>query len=79
MATELPKASFNYTAKKYSLPINNGPNSLHGGKKGFNAKVWDALQMNDNTLVLNYTSAYGEEGFSGELKTTVILYVHQRQ
>ena len=58
--------------KEYSLPINNGPNSLHGGKKGFNAKVWDALQMNDNTLVLNYTSAYGEEGFSGELKTTVI-------
>ena len=45
---------------------------MHGGKKGFNAKVWDALQMNDTTLVLNYVSAYGEEGFSGELKTTVI-------
>ncbi len=53
-------------------PINNGPNSLHGGLKGFNAKVWDALQMNDHTLVLKYVSPYGEEGFSGEMKTTVV-------
>ena len=68
----IAKGKFQLHGKEYSLPINNGPNSLHGGKKGFNAKVWDALQMNDTTLVLNYISAYGEEGFSGELKTTVI-------
>ena len=68
----IAKGKFQLHGKEYSLPINNGPNSLHGGKKGFNAKVWDALQMNDTTLVLNYVSAYGEEGFSGELKTTVI-------
>ena len=47
-------------------------NSLHGGLKGFNAKVWDALQMNDHTLVLKYVSPYGEEGFSGEMRTTVV-------
>ena len=68
----IAKGKFQLHGKEYSLPINNGPNSLHGGKKGFNAKVWDALQMNDTTLVLNYISAYGEEGFSGELKTTVL-------
>jgi aldose 1-epimerase len=68
----IAKGKFQLHGKEYSLPINNGPNSLHGGKKGFNAKVWDALQMNDTTLVLNYVSAYGEEGFSGELKTTVV-------
>ena len=53
-------------------PINNGPNCLHGGNKGFNARVWDALQMDDQTLVLKYVSPYGEEGFSGELRTTVV-------
>lgn len=66
------KGKFQLHGKEYQLPINNGPNSLHGGLKGFNAKVWDALQMNDHTLVLKYVSPYGEEGFSGEMKTTVV-------
>ena len=66
------KGRFQLHGKEYQLPINNGPNSLHGGLKGFNAKVWDALQMNDHTLVLKYVSPYGEEGFSGEMKTTVV-------
>lgn len=62
---------YQLNGKVYQLPINNGPNSLHGGKRGFNARVWDALQMNDETVVLNYVSSYGEEGFSGEVKVTV--------
>lgn len=66
------KGKFQLHGKEYQLPINNGPNSLHGGKKGFNAKVWDARQMNEHSLVLEYTSPYGEEGFSGEVKTTVV-------
>lgn len=66
------KGCFQLHGKEYQLPINNGPNSLHGGLKGFNAKVWDALQMNDHTLVLKYVSPYGEEGFSGEMRTTVV-------
>lgn len=66
------KGRFHLHGKEYQLPINNGPNSLHGGLKGFNAKVWDTLQMNDHTLVLKYVSPYGEEGFSGEMKTTVV-------
>lgn len=66
------KGKFQLHGKVYQLPINNGPNCLHGGLKGFNAKVWDALQMNDHTLVLKYVSPYGEEGFSGEMKVTVV-------
>lgn len=66
------RGKFQLHGKEYQLPINNGPNCLHGGKKGFNAKVWDALQMNDHTLVLKYVSPYGEEGFSGEMKVTVV-------
>ncbi|MFC2440978.1 MAG: aldose epimerase family protein [Segatella maculosa] len=68
----IANGKFQLHGKEYCLPINNGPNSLHGGIKGFNIKVWDAELMNDRSLVLHYVSAYGEEGFSGELKTTVI-------
>ena len=57
------------------LAINNGPNSLHGGIKGFNAVVWDAKQIDEQTIELKYTSADGEEGFPGELKTTVTYHL----
>ena len=66
------KGRFQLKGKEYQLPINNGPKSLNVGKSGFNAKVWEALQMNDHTLVLKYVSPYGEEGFSGEMRITVV-------
>ena len=66
------KGKFKLHGKEYQLGINNGPNHLHGGPKGFHARVWDAQMMNEQTLVLHYVSAYGEEGYSGELKTTVV-------
>ncbi len=57
------------------LAINNGPNSLHGGLKGFNSVVWDANQTDDQTVELKYTSADGEEGFPGTLQTTVTYHL----
>ncbi len=59
----------------YQLPINNGPNCLHGGIKGFNAVVWDVNQIDDQTVELKYTSADGEEGFPGQLDTTVVYHL----
>lgn len=67
----IAKGKFTLHGKEYYVPINDGPNSLHGGKKGFNVKVWNPELMNDHTLVLNYVSPYGEEGYSGEMKVTV--------
>ncbi|RHJ94935.1 aldose epimerase family protein [Parabacteroides bouchesdurhonensis] len=57
------------------LAINNGPNSLHGGIKGFNAQVWDILQQDLQTVTLEYISEDGEEGFPGELQTTVTYHL----
>ena len=65
------QGKFTLNGKDYQLAVNNGTNHLHGGKEGYNMRVWDARQMGPRSLALNYTSPYGEEGFSGEVKVTV--------
>jgi len=67
----IAKGQFTLNGKEYQLTINNGPNALHGGPTGFHARVWDAKQMGPRSLALNYTSSYGEEGFTGECRITV--------
>lgn len=66
------RGKFTLNGKQYTLAVNNGENHLHGGPTGFHARVWDAEQINDQTLVLRYISAYYEEGFPGELAMTVM-------
>jgi len=56
----------------YHLNKNNNGNSLHGGPKGYHAQVWDAEQIDEQTLRLTYLSKDGEEGFPGNLNVTVI-------
>lgn len=67
----IAKGQFTLDGKQYSLYKNNGPNTLHGGKKGFQAVVWDANQLNDSTLQLHYVSKDMEENFPGNLDVTV--------
>jgi aldose 1-epimerase len=66
------KAKFKLNGKEYTLYKNNGPNSLHGGKKGFDAVVWNARKLDTSTLRLTYLSKDGEEGYPGNLRVTVI-------
>ena len=66
------KGRFTLDGKEYTLAINNGPNSLHGGPTGFHARVWDAEQTSKNSVVLTYLSADGEEGFPGNLNVKVV-------
>ena len=66
------KGKFTLDGKEYNLSINNGPNHLHGGPTGFHARVWDAKQIDAQTLQLQYVSADGEEGFPGKLTMTVV-------
>jgi len=69
-ANRIGKATFKLDGKTYSLYANDHGNTLHGGLKGFDKKVWDATQQGD-TLTLTYTSPDGEEGYPGTLKVTV--------
>lgn len=65
------KGQFKLGGKTYTLARNNGPNSLHGGKKGFGSVVWTGKQVDDHTVELSYLSKDGEEGYPGNLKVKV--------
>jgi len=67
----IAKGKFTLEGKTYSLFTNNGQNTLHGGKKGYQYVVWDAEQPNANTLVLHYLSKDGDENFPGNLDVKV--------
>lgn len=67
------KGQFSIDGNAYKLATNNGANNLHGGNKGFDKVVWDATPASDNTqsVTFSYLSKDGEEGFPGNLKSTV--------
>ncbi len=67
----IAKGQFSLDGVTYKLAINNGPNNLHGGLKGFNAVVWDAVQTDNQTIELTYLSKDGEEGFPGNLSVKI--------
>ncbi len=58
---------FTLNGKEYQLPLNNGKNSLHGGFKGFDMKVWDVVSEIESELHLRLVSPDGDEGFPAEL------------
>ena len=67
----IAKGKFTLDGQEYTLAINNGPNSLHGGPTGFHAVVWDAKRKDPQTVELHYTAKDGEEGFPGNLEVFV--------
>lgn len=73
----IAKGAFTLDGQTYHLPINNAPNSLHGGDQGFNRRVWkgEALQRKDGAGVrFTYLSKDGEEGYPGNV-TVSVTYV----
>ena len=71
VGNRIAKGKFTLEGKQYQVPLNNGKNALHGGVKGFQDVVWDAVKTNENTLVFSYVSPDGEQGFPGNLKVKV--------
>ena len=74
-ANRIAGGTFFLDGCEYQLAVNNGPNNLHGGIKGFNSVVWDARQSDEQTLELTYLSKDGEEGFPGNLQVTVVYHL----
>lgn len=71
----IAKGKFKLNGQEYSLAINNGPNALHGGTKGFDKVIWKATEIKQDSIVglqLEYTSKDMEEGYPGNLTVKVI-------
>jgi aldose 1-epimerase len=66
---------FDLGGHTYEIPINNPPNTLHGGPEGFDKRIWTVQPLvtsgDEVGASLRYTSADGEEGFPGTLAVTV--------
>jgi len=73
-ANRIAKGRFTLNGQTYHLPINNGPNSLHGGTNGFNLQLWQVTPRTESHGVaaeLTYTSPDGQNGYPGTLKVQV--------
>ena len=69
-ANRIAKGRFTLDGKEYELPVNNGPNHLHGGPEGFQNKVWESREK-DGGGEFMYFSEDGEMGYPGNLKAVV--------
>ena len=69
-ANRIGKAQFTLDGKTYKLPVNNGPNSLHGGNKGFDKRNWAGKEV-PGGVELSLLSKDGDEGYPGNLKVVV--------
>src|SRR5262249_44896736 len=67
----ISQAKFTLNGTEYKLAANNGPNTLHGGRIGFDKVLWTGKKIDDQTIELSYLSKDGEEGFPGNLSITV--------
>jgi len=76
VANRIKGAEFVLDGTTYKLTANNGRNTIHGGRKGFARVVWTiegtSVKTNESSVKLTYLSKDGEEGFPGNLKTSVI-------
>ncbi|MBV5283046.1 MAG: galactose mutarotase [Paludibacter sp.] len=69
-ANRIKDGKFSIDGVEYTLPVNNGTNSLHGGVHGYNEKAWTVKSVSQQELVLELFSPDGEEGYPGNLTVT---------
>jgi len=73
-ANRIGQGRFTLDGVEYTLAMNNGPNHLHGGLKGFDKRVWRFQTHQDDAsarLIMTYLSKHMEEGYPGGLKCGV--------
>ena len=74
-ANRIAGGQFELNGQVYNLFKNNGAHTIHGGKKGYRFRVWDARPIDEASVELSYLSRDGEEGFPGNLLLKVVYSV----
>ena len=77
-ANRIAKGRFELDGHRYALPINDRDNALHGGLAGFDRKAWTITAIGEDptpSVTMRYVSADNEEGYPGELTTSVTYSV----
>jgi len=69
-ANRIAEGRFTLDGESYQLPINNGPNSLHGGTVGYDKRVWEA-EASRSSLKLSLIDPHGAEGYPGNVTAEV--------
>lgn len=72
VANRIARGKFTFDGKAYTTPVNNGPNSLHGGTKGFDKVVWAVREVKNGksaSVTMRYVSPDGDMGYPGKLTT----------
>ena len=78
VANRVAKGRFTLDGKEYQLPINDGPNSLHGGVKGFDKVVWQVVSVSRGpsaSVTLRYVSPDGDQGYPGAVTATAVYSI----
>jgi aldose 1-epimerase len=77
-ANRIAHGKFTVDGEDYTLAINNAPNALHGGEKGFDKQLWDVeiLSQQPPSIQLSYVSPDGDQGYPGQLTTRVTYTVN---
>lgn len=71
VANRIGGAEFTLDGNKYTLYKNDGNNHLHGGKEGFDKKIWKVESLDESQIKLTYFSEDGEEGYPGNMNVSV--------
>ncbi len=64
-ANRIANGKFSLDKKEYTLPVNNGPNHLHGGPDGFQNKIWQVNSVTENSVEFSIKGDDGEAGYPG--------------
>jgi aldose 1-epimerase len=73
-ANRIADGRFSLDGQSYTLPVNDGPNSLHGGKLGFDKAIWDIAEVKSGpsaSVTFTHTSPDGDQGYPGALSVRV--------
>jgi hypothetical protein len=80
-ANRIARGRFTLDGREYRTPVNNGPNSLHGGTRGFDKVLWDVREVKSGataSVTMRYVSPDGDQGYPGTLTVDATYSLDER-